>query len=90
MFRKHGRTSIRSQLLLKHPKVGYLEMTSCDMSASGVLVRAELKKDSVLLPLIDVGDQLETQLESLDSSREFIYLKVARRVYNGLGLTFVL
>lgn len=85
MFRKHGRTPVRTTMVLKHKTCGRFEVHACDISASGLFV--EFTNNRPQQPL-RVGDRLEAQLESLDSEPERLRLKVARLTNGGLGLTF--
>jgi PilZ domain len=88
MFRRHGRTSIRCPMVLKHQKLGYLEVVTSNVSASGIFVGVSSPEDSDLFPMLKIGDRLETQVESANDRAERVGLRVIRQCEDGFGLAF--
>lgn len=88
MFRKHGRTSIRCPMQLRHQQLGFLEVMTRDISASGIFI-VQQSSEAERLRQLRLGDTLEAQIESLDSGAERVSLRVARMDKEGFGLMFV-
>jgi hypothetical protein len=89
MFRKHGRTSIRCPMQLKHQQLGFLEVMTRDISASGIFIGIQQHPEMDRLRQLRLGDTLEAEIESADSALERVSLKVARLDKDGFGLMFV-
>lgn len=89
MFRRHGRTAIRCPMLLKHQKLGELDVITTNISASGVFVGVPSAEQNWLLPQLRVGDTVQTEVETEDAQAELVRLKVIRQSQEGLGLAFV-
>ena len=89
MFRKHGRTSIRCPMQLKHQRLGFFEVVTRDISASGIFIGIQQHPDPELLRQLRLGDTLEAEIESVDSEMERVRLRVARLAEDGFGLMFV-
>lgn len=89
MFRKHGRTSIRCPMQLKHQQLGFLEVMTRDISASGIFIGIQQHPEAERLRQLRLGDTLEAQIESIDSEAERVSLRVARLDKEGFGLVFV-
>jgi hypothetical protein len=89
MFRKHGRTSIRCPMHLKHQQLGLLDVTTRDISASGIFIGIQQHPEAERLRQLRLGDTLEAEIESADSEMEHVSLRVARLDKDGFGLMFV-
>ena len=89
MFLKHGRTSIGCPMLLKHQQLGFLEVVTRDISASGIFIGVQQDSNADLLRQLRLGDTLVAQIESVDSDIEQVRLRVARWDKDGFGLMFV-
>lgn len=89
MFRKHGRTSIRCPMQLRHQRLGFLEVVTKDISASGIFIGVQPQLDQAMLDQLQLGDTLEAQIESPDSEAERVRLQVARLDKSGFALMFV-
>lgn len=89
MFRKHGRTSIRCPMQLKHLRLGFFEVMTRDISASGIFIGVQQHPEDALLQQLRLGDTLEAQIESVDSGAERVALRVTRLAKDGFGLIFV-
>lgn len=89
MFRKHGRTSIRCPMQLRHQRLGSLEVVTNNISASGIFIGVQPQLDQGILSQLQLGDLLEAQIESPDSESEQVRLRVARLDKSGFALMFV-
>ncbi|MCR6652500.1 MAG: PilZ domain-containing protein [Cellvibrionaceae bacterium] len=89
MFRKHGRTSIRCPMLLRHQRLGALDVVTKNISASGIFIGVQPPLDEEVLGELRLGDMLEAQIESPDSESERVRLQVARLEKNGFALMFI-
>ncbi len=89
MFRKHGRTSIRCPMQLRHQRLGALEVVTNNISASGIFIGVQPQLDQGMLSQLRLGDLLEAQIESPDSESEKVRLRVARLDKNGFALMFI-
>lgn len=89
MFRKHGRTSIRCPMQLRHQRLGFLEVVTKDISASGIFIGVQPQLDEEMLNQLRLGDMLEAQIESPDNESEHVRLQVARLDKNGFALMFI-
>lgn len=89
MFRKHGRTSIRCPMQLRHQRLGFLEVVTKDISASGIFIGVQPQLDQAMLSELRLGDTLEAQIESPDSESEHVRLQVARLDKSGFALMFI-
>ena len=89
MFRKHGRTSIRCPMQLRHQRLGSLEVVTKDISASGIFIGVQPQLDQSMLSELRLGDMLEAQIESPDSESERVRLQVARLDKSGFALMFI-
>lgn len=90
MFRRHGRTQVRCPMLFRHQTLGDVDMVTSNISASGMFV-APLSAEQAqqLLPLLDIGDTVETEVETESAEAELLQLRIVRRSPEGLGLAFV-
>jgi len=89
MFRKHGRTLIRCPMQLKHQRLGFLEVVTKDISASGIFIGLQPQMDASVLDQLRLGDTLEAQIESPDSESEKVRLQVARLDKDGFALRII-
>lgn len=89
MFRKHGRTSMRCPMLLKHQKLGVFEATTRDISASGIFIGPNPPAHEKILAEVNIGDELVAKIESLDNQNERLHLRVTRLAKDGFALKFV-
>jgi hypothetical protein len=89
MFRKHGRTSIRCPMQLRHQRLGALDVVTKNISASGIFIGAPPPMDQDVLSKLRLGDMLEAQIESPDSDSERVRLQVARLDKSGFALMFI-
>lgn len=89
MFRKHGRTSIRCPMLLRHQRLGALDVVTKNISASGIFIGVQPPLDEEVLGELRLGDMLEAHIESPDSESERVRLQVARLEKNGFALMFI-
>jgi hypothetical protein len=89
MFRRHGRTAMRCPMLLRHEHLGFLRVVTNNVSASGVFVGVGSASEDAWLPQMQVGDTLETEVESANDLAERMKLTVVRKSDDGFGLTFV-
>lgn len=89
MFRKHGRTSIRCPMQLKHQRLGFLDVVTRDISASGIFIGVQPQLNETVLSQLRLGDTLEAQIESPDSQAEQVRLQVARLDKDGFALMFI-
>lgn len=90
MFRRHGRTAIRCPMLLKHQTLGDLDVVTNNISASGVFVAPPSRDQQQSLPPLQIGDTVETEVESEGADEpDLVLLKVVRQTSDGFGLAFV-
>ncbi len=89
MFRRHGRTSIRCPMQLRHQRLGFFEVVTKDISASGIFIGVQPELDQAMLSQLRLGDMVEAQIESVDNEAERVRLQVARLDKNGFALMFV-
>lgn len=89
MFRRHGRTVIRCQMLLRHQTLGELDVMTSNISASGIFVGMSSPEQDDRLPELKIGDTLEAEVESPDAEAELVRLRVIRQGQEGFGLAFV-
>jgi len=74
---------------LRHQQLGFLEVMTRDISASGIFIGIPQHPEAERLRQLRLGDTLEAQIESADSVAERVSLRVARLDKEGFGLVFV-
>lgn len=87
MFRKRGRTSFQCAMQLKHKQIGAFEVTTRDVSASGMFIGFPPAKKEAWAAL-NVGDKVVADVENSENRNETLELTVMRVAVDGFGISY--